>query len=100
MYVAIESHSAVAFAFARSNELAGSEVLQTISQYIRVGIAEHKGSEFHDANESRQVEDFCIGISAIKNARKVKQFGACIYFGPESLFQRFFGRTECGGWFD
>lgn len=53
-------------------------------------ISENERSEFHDGDETGEIEDFSIGISAIDNSRKIEEFCALIYFCPETLFKSFF----------
>jgi len=54
-----------------------------------MGISENERSEFHDGDETGEIEDFSVGISAINNSRKIEEFCALVYFCPETLFESF-----------
>lgn len=54
-------------------------------------VPKDEGSEFHDANESRQEVDFGIGVPTVDDSRQGKQFGTLIDFRPESMLETLFG---------
>lgn len=59
-------------------------------------VSEYERTELHHANETREVEDFAVGIPAIKDTRKIKEFCSLVDFCPKSLFERFLGVPESG----
>lgn len=63
-------------------------------------VTEHQGAEFHDADESGEIENFGVRVSAIENAGKVEEFGALIDLCPETLFEGLFCIAKDGGFFD
>lgn len=63
-------------------------------------VPEHQRSEFHDGDEPREIEDFLVRVSAIEDSREVEKFGALVDFGPEPLFEAFFGLALDGEFFD
>lgn len=52
-------------------------------------VSEYKRSEFHDGDETGEVQDFGIGVPAIDNARKIKEFCALVDLSPKTLFECF-----------
>lgn len=60
----------------------------------RTGVSEDQWSEFHDANESTEVEDLCIRISPIEHAREVEQFCAGVDLFPEPRLEQLFLRSQ------
>lgn len=66
--VSVHGDRAVAFPLRRSHQFTRSQVFQTINKEIGVSVAEYQRTEFHDTDESAQIQDFCVGISAIENA--------------------------------
>lgn len=65
-----------------------------------MGVAEDKRTKFHDADESREVKDFSVGVAAVQNTREVEELRALVDFSPETLFERFLGILEYGRLFD
>lgn len=65
-----------------------------------MGVAEHERTEFHDADESREVEDLSVWVAAVQDTGEVEELRALIDFGPETLFERFLGILEYGCLFD
>ena len=65
-----------------------------------MGVAENERAEFHDADESREVKDFSVGVAAVQNTREVEELRALVDFSPETLFERFLGILEYGRLFD
>ena len=63
-------------------------------------VTKDKGSELHDADETREVEDFGVGVSTIENAREIEEFCTLINFSPEPLLENLLGVLESGGLFD
>lgn len=63
-------------------------------------ISEDEGAEFHDGNETREIEDFGIGISPIENTGKVEEFGPLVDLRPESLLESFLRIAESSGLLD
>lgn len=63
-------------------------------------VPEYQRSEFHDRDEPREIEDFLVGVSAIKYSREVEEFGTLVDFGPEALFEAFFGLALDGEFFN
>lgn len=60
-----------------------------------MSVSEDKRAEFHDRDETGEIHDFCVWIAAIENAGQVEEFCALIYFGPETVFEGFFGGLKC-----
>ena len=64
-----------------------------------MSVSEDERAEFHDRDETGEIHDFCVWITAIENAGEVEEFCALIYFCPETVFEGFFCGLECCGFF-
>lgn len=67
--ISINRNRTVAFSFRCADKFAGGEVLEAISEDVRMGVSEDKGSELHDRDEAGEIHDFGVGIAAIENTR-------------------------------
>lgn len=56
-----------------------------------MAIPEYERTELHHANETREIEDFAVGIATVENARQVEQLCTLVYFRPEPLLECFLG---------
>lgn len=65
-----------------------------------MGITENERTEFHDGNETGEVEDFGIGVTTVDDSRKIEEFCALIDFRPETLLEGFFSGLEGSGLFN
>lgn len=98
--VTVHSDSPVALSLGLPDLFTRCKVLYTVSEHIRVGVAEDEGSEFHDTYKAREVKDFGVGISSIKNPREVEELCALVYFCPETLLENFLRVLECRSFLD
>ncbi len=65
-----------------------------------MGVAEDEGSELHDTDKAREVKNFGVGISSIKNTREIEELCALVYFCPETLLEDFLRVLECRSFLD
>lgn len=98
--VAIDGDGAIALALGGAHELARCEVLETVGEQVRVGVAEDEGAELHDADEAGEVEDLGVGVAPVEHAGEVEELGALVDLGPEALLEGLFGVFECRGLLD
>lgn len=61
-----------------------------------MAISEYERTELHHADETREVEDFAVGIPTVEDTGKIEEFCALVYFCPKSFFQRFLSVLENG----
>lgn len=65
-----------------------------------MAISEYERTELHHTDETREVEDFAVGIPTVEDTGKIKEFCALIDFCPKSLFECFLGVLEDGLFLD
>ena len=58
-------------------------------------VSEDERTEFHDRNETGEIHDFRVWVTAIENAGEVEEFCTLVYFCPETGFKGFFSSFEC-----
>jgi hypothetical protein len=62
-----------------------------------MGLSPSQGTEFHDRDEARQVQDFRLGILAIRQAGQVEELGTLVNLGPKPLLQPLLGLSQLFG---
>lgn len=98
--VAVDGDGSVAFAVALTNLFSGCEILESIDEHIGMGVAKYERPELHDADETREVHDLGVRISAVEDPGEVEHLRAGVNLCPEPLFQCLFGILEHGGFLD
>jgi hypothetical protein len=56
-----------------------------------MAVSEDERSELHYTDETREVEDFGVGVAAVENTGEIEKLCALVYFCPKALFEGFLG---------